>query len=35
MGVQFQMLTSRTHVHFEFNTFLPNKLASEQFRIAY
>ena len=24
MGVQFQMLTSRTHVHFEFNTFLPN-----------
>ena len=34
VGVQFQMLTSCTHVHFEFNTFLPNKLASEQFHIA-
>ena len=31
---QFQMLTSHTHVYFEFNTFLPNKLASEQFHIA-
>ena len=34
VGVQFQMLTSRTHVHFEFITFLPNKLASEPFHIA-
>ena len=34
VGVQFQMLTSRTHVHFEFNTLLPNKLASGQFHIA-
>ena len=34
VGVQFQMLISHTHVHFKFNTFLPNKLASEQFHIA-
>ena len=25
LGVQLQMLTNRTRVNFEFNTFLPNK----------
>ena len=28
VGVQFQMLSSHAHVHFEFNTFLPNKIIS-------
>ena len=38
VGVQLQMLTNRTYVNFEFNTFLPNKsiyLASEQFHTTY